>query len=99
MVIVVSLALAVPVTPGNVGIHQFLSVSVLGLFGVAEAKSLAFSVGFQGSAIILIVSLGTVCFFREGVRFGSLLETSDAQVVAASRKIEEESPLVENPIS
>lgn len=64
---VLNLAFAVPVTPGNVGTHQVLSVLILGLFAVAESDALAFSLGFQTAAIVTTVSVGALFAFREGI--------------------------------
>ena len=56
-----------PLTPGNVGTHQLVSVLVLGLFGVAEADALAFSIGMQAAAIVLMVGVGSAFLLREGL--------------------------------
>jgi uncharacterized protein (TIRG00374 family) len=67
LVVVLNLSFVVPITPGNIGITQAVSVFVLETFGVAPASALAYSIGAQGAIQLLIVSLGTICFYREGM--------------------------------
>ena len=67
LVVVLSLSFAFPITPGNVGITQALSVFLLGTFGVTPVSALAYSIGAQGSTYLLIVSLGMICLYREGM--------------------------------
>jgi uncharacterized membrane protein YbhN (UPF0104 family) len=69
LVVVLNLSFAFPLTPGNVGINQALSVFLLGTFGVPPVTALAYSISSQGARYLLIVSLGIVCFWREGLDF------------------------------
>jgi uncharacterized protein (TIRG00374 family) len=67
LVVVLNLSVVVPITPGNVGITQAVSVFLLGTFGVIPAAALAYSIGAQGAIQLLIVSLGIICLYREGM--------------------------------
>jgi uncharacterized membrane protein YbhN (UPF0104 family) len=67
LVVLLALAFAVPITPGNVGPHQFLCVAVLSVFGIAEADALSFSIGFQGCSMAMVLLLGGISLLSEGL--------------------------------
>jgi uncharacterized protein (TIRG00374 family) len=67
LVVVLNLSMAVPITPGNIGITQAVGVFLLETFGVTPASALAYSIGGQGASQLLIVSLGLVCLYHEGM--------------------------------
>jgi glycosyltransferase 2 family protein len=67
LVVVLNLSLVVPITPGNIGITQAVGVFLLETFGVTPASALAYSIGAQGAIQLLIVSLGMICLYREGM--------------------------------
>lgn len=72
LVVTLNLSFAVPLTPGNIGTHQLISVFVLSLVGVGRVDALSFSVGYQGAVHLLIILLGGAFFFREGLSLGML---------------------------
>lgn len=72
LLVVLNLAFCLPLTPANVGPHQFLCVGVLALFGVAAERALAFSLGYQAATSVLILLLGAGALVRTGVRAGVL---------------------------
>ncbi len=63
-----NLAFVLPVTPGNVGVHQLLSILILERFQIGETAALSFSLGFQGATLISILLLGLVFFLKEGAQ-------------------------------
>lgn len=67
LVVVLNLSMVVPITPGNIGITQAVGVFLLETFGVTPAFALAYSIGAQGAIQLLIVSLGMMCLYREGM--------------------------------
>lgn len=67
LVVVVNLSFVVPITPGNIGITQAVSVFLLGTFGVIPVSALAYGIGAQGASQLLIVGLGMICLYREGM--------------------------------
>jgi glycosyltransferase 2 family protein len=67
LVVALNLSVMVPITPGNLGVTQAVSVFMLDTFGVTPASALAYSIGAQGAIQLLIVSLGMVCLYREGM--------------------------------
>jgi len=67
-----NLTFVVPLTPGNLGTHQLVSVLVLSRVAVEPAHALAFSIGLQGCVYVLTLALGAVFFYREGVDLATL---------------------------
>jgi uncharacterized protein (TIRG00374 family) len=67
LVVVLNLSFVVPITPGNIGITQAVSVFLLGTFGVIPVSALAYGIGAQGASQLLIVGLGMICLYREGM--------------------------------
>jgi uncharacterized protein (TIRG00374 family) len=67
LVVFLNLSVVVPITPGNIGITQAVSVFLLDTFGVTPASALAYSIGAPGAIQLLIVSLGMICLYREGM--------------------------------
>ena len=60
LVIALALASAVPSTPGNVGITQFVAVAVLVPFGFTRELALAFIVVLQGTIVAQVTLWGTL---------------------------------------
>jgi uncharacterized protein (TIRG00374 family) len=67
LVVGLNLSMVVPITPGNLGITQAVTVFLLDTFGVTPTSALAYSIGAQGLTQLLIVSLGMMCLYREGM--------------------------------
>lgn len=67
LVVCINLSVAVPITPGNIGVTQAIGVFLLERFGVTPASALAYSIGAQGAIQLLVVSLGMICLYREGM--------------------------------
>jgi glycosyltransferase 2 family protein len=65
LVVVLNLSFVIPITPGNIGVTQAISVFLLGTFGVMPAYALAYSIGAQAAIQMLIISLGMICLYRE----------------------------------
>ena len=55
-----SLASALPATPGYVGIYQFVAVSVLAPFGIARADAIAYILVAQASMYVVIALWGGI---------------------------------------
>jgi uncharacterized membrane protein YbhN (UPF0104 family) len=72
LMVALNLTFVVPLTPGNLGTHQLVSVLVLGAVGTTNAEALAFSLGLQGTAYVMTLALGAVYFHREGIDFATI---------------------------
>jgi uncharacterized protein (TIRG00374 family) len=78
-----NLTFVVPLTPGNVGMHQLVSVLVLSRVGIEPAHALAFSIGLQGSMYVATLTIGAVFFWREGLDLATLRRSSLATAAPA----------------
>lgn len=68
------LAIAVPSTPGNLGIFELIYVYALGLFLVSPELALALSLIVQFSLFALYIGMGAIVIFYEGMTWSSLKE-------------------------
>jgi uncharacterized membrane protein YbhN (UPF0104 family) len=60
VILFVNMAIAVPVTPGQVGVHELGSTVALALFGVAQAQALPFAVLYHAIQLFpVLVGLST----------------------------------------
>ncbi|GAB4307106.1 MAG: lysylphosphatidylglycerol synthase transmembrane domain-containing protein [Phototrophicales bacterium] len=58
------LSSAIPSTPGYIGVYHFVTVSVLGIFGLNESQALSFIIAFQGITYLLVIIWGTTGIWR-----------------------------------
>lgn len=58
------LASAAPSTPGYVGVYQFVAVTILAPFGFSRNQSLAYILTFQAVCYAVVLSLGSIGFWR-----------------------------------
>ncbi len=79
LVVTLNLSFAVPLTPGNIGTHQLISVLILSLFGIERAAALSFSIGYQGAVHLMIVLIGGAFFCREGLNLDALRREAGAR--------------------
>lgn len=89
----ISLAFLLPVTPGALGAHQIAAMWSLGLFGIAAEKATATSLGMQAVDILMVMSVGLLCFYREGLSFREVTsqspestKNSEAEKIEAQKK-------------
>ncbi len=90
--VVLQAGVAVPSTPGKIGVFQVLCRWTLGLFGVSAALGLAYGILLYLAAPLLLMILGALALAVEGWRAGHLptdldltLAPSPGQDPAASR--------------
>ena len=60
----IGLSSALPSTPGNVGIFQFVTVSVLVPFGIAHSDALAYALICQAANYLIVALWGLVALWR-----------------------------------
>jgi L-cystine uptake protein TcyP (sodium:dicarboxylate symporter family) len=63
--VVIALAASIPNPPWNVGMLEILSITTLGVFGVASSQALAFVVLLRAMRLVPII-WGYLLFSREG---------------------------------
>ena len=83
--VALSLSFALPITPGNVGTHQLVSVLVLGYFGIAEPQVLAFSIGLHFCIALSIIAVGGILLAMEGMGIKELQQELEAEQEALAR--------------
>ncbi len=62
----------IPSAPGYIGTIQYVSVAVLGLFGVASGQALSFSLVYHACVFVPVVAIGLVCLAIERVSFSEI---------------------------
>jgi uncharacterized protein (TIRG00374 family) len=88
LVVVLNLSFVIPITPGNIGVAQVISVFLLGTFGVTPASALAYGIGAQGAIQLLIISLGMTCLYREGMSLNVFRQRSRETVAVPASTLE-----------
>ncbi len=71
-------AVALPSTPGYVGVTQAMFVLTLGLFGISEVNALSASVLFNLTQYIPVTLFGFLALVKEGFGFRELFVQQDA---------------------
>ena len=60
----IGLSSALPSTPGNIGVFQFVTVSVLVPFGVTHTDALAYALILQALNYVVVAILGLLALWR-----------------------------------
>jgi uncharacterized protein (TIRG00374 family) len=66
-VAIASLGIAIPSTPGYIGVFEFATVSALGLFSISESDAFAYALVSHALYLVVTVLLGLVGFSRESI--------------------------------
>lgn len=64
---VASLGIAVPSTPGYIGVFELATVTALGLFSISESDALAYALVSHALYLVVTVVIGLVGFGRESI--------------------------------
>lgn len=67
LLVVLQLGVAVPSSPGRVGVYHFLAVQSLSIFGVEQGEALTYAVLLHLISVIMPAALGTGLAWREGI--------------------------------
>lgn len=68
VVVVVNLGLAIPSSPGFVGVMHYLAVLALSPWSVEPSSALTFAIVYHGISFVVTVVLGVVYLWREGLK-------------------------------
>lgn len=68
VVVVVNLGLAIPSSPGFVGVMHYLAVLALSPWSVEPSAALTFAIVYHGVSFLVTVALGLVYLWREGLK-------------------------------
>jgi hypothetical protein len=72
LLVALCIGVMIPSAPGFIGTIQYVSVAVLGLFGVAHGQALSFSLVYHACIFAPVVVTGLACLAIEGVSFSEL---------------------------
>ncbi len=72
LLVVLQLGVAVPSSPGRVGIYHYLAVQSLAIFGVDQATAVSYAILLHLISIILPAALGALLAWHSGVRLQSV---------------------------
>jgi len=72
VIVVTSMGMMIPSSPGFIGVAHFLYVFSLSLFGIEKDIALGFAIVIHGLGFILIVALGLISLWTEGLSFSTL---------------------------
>lgn len=78
VIVVLNLGIAIPSSPGFIGVAHFLIVLALSVFGVKQAEALSVALVTHGLSFVLNVVLGLIFAWRENIAFGQLGEAEEA---------------------
>jgi len=67
---VLQLGVAVPSSPGRLGVFHYLCVQALGVFGVGGSRALSYAFILHLISVVLPMALGAALAWRLGVQFG-----------------------------
>lgn len=72
VVVVVNFGLAIPSSPGFVGVMHYLAVLALSAWSVEPSAALTFAIVYHGVSFLVTVVLGLVYLWREGLKLGHI---------------------------
>ncbi len=78
ILVMISIGIMIPSSPGFVGTYHYLAMQGLALFGVPEADALSFAIILHITNYIPITLVGLYYFWKENMHFRDALEESDA---------------------
>jgi hypothetical protein len=84
VLVVLQIGVAIPSTPGKIGLFQVLCRWALGVFGVPAAMGLAYGVLLYLAAPLLLMVMGAVALAIEGWRAGRLPSELDTALIRGS---------------
>ena len=69
---VINLGSAIPSSPGFIGVYHYLAVLALSVWVPDKSVALAFAVATHGLNLVMNLSLGSLCLWREGLNLSKL---------------------------
>ncbi|MBC7185897.1 MAG: flippase-like domain-containing protein [Calditrichaeota bacterium] len=67
VLVITTISIVVPSSPGYVGTYHYLAVLSLSLFGVDKSTALSFAVVAHATAVLTVTLVGMACAWKEGV--------------------------------
>jgi len=72
IIVVSNFGMMIPSSPGFIGVAHFLYVFSLSIFGVSKSTALAFAIVTHGISIIVIILIGLISLWIEGLSFSQM---------------------------
>ncbi len=91
ILVMISIGIMIPSSPGFVGTYHYLAMQGLALFGVPESDALSFAIVLHISNYIPITLVGMYYFWKENLHFRDALQQSSEVEV----ELPQEPPIVE----
>jgi uncharacterized membrane protein YbhN (UPF0104 family) len=85
VLVITTISIVVPSSPGYVGTYHYLAVLSLSLFAVDKSTALSFAVVAHATAVLTVTVVGMACAWKEGV---SLSTMSHRERLSTGRLIE-----------
>jgi uncharacterized protein (TIRG00374 family) len=82
VLVITTVGIIVPSSPGYIGTYHFLCLLSLGLFGVPDSPALSFALVFYGVNFLPILVLGLFCASWEGVSLRTMQSTVEREKAA-----------------
>ena len=76
LLVILSIGVMLPSSPGFVGTFQFFCVVGLGLFNISESAALSYSIVLHASQYIPVTAIGLLYFWRENLSFREISSQS-----------------------
>ncbi len=74
---ILNMGLAVPSSPGYIGVYEFLLISLLGIFGVPKYESFAVAIFFHASWYVPYNILGFIFVIKEHLHIKDIKKMGD----------------------
>lgn len=75
ILVIVTLGILIPSSPGFVGTFQLFCISGLALFGIAKDHALSFSIAFHATQFVPTVFIGLICLWIENISLKEIKAT------------------------
>ncbi len=72
VLVITTISIVVPSSPGYVGTYHYLAVLSLSLFGVDKSIALSFAVVAHAAAVFTVTVVGMACAWKEGVSLSTM---------------------------
>ena len=72
VLVIVTISIVVPSSPGYVGTYHWLCMIALGLFGIPESPALGYAIAIHAISVIPVALVGVIFAMREGIRISEV---------------------------
>jgi len=86
---IIVIGVAVPSSPGFVGVFETMAKLALPVYGVSEAKAVTWAIGFHVLSYIPITVIGAWYFLRMGVRLDEVEAVKKEELAREEKELEE----------